>query len=430
MKEFTPYPSHRWLYLILCALCGITWQLTMLSLSPLIEKIAINLSVDYGMAANLMTAFVATAGIMSIVGGGLVDRFGTMSVLVGGTLCASLGAALMPLAGTNYWAVFALRVLEGVAYGGMCTMGPTVVLWFPQHERGTVAGLLGVLASVGAITAVFAGPRVYEAVGSWQGMSAVFSVFNWLVFAALVWFVYRYRPNAYEAAMQSHQQVEPGEGQFRRVLGGPVFWLGVALVVLMQWGHLNLSNLGPGYLAASAGLGLGPVVGGQLALAITVSMGLGPLFVGACLLRMLNGSHKAVLSLLFVVGAVSVFAIIVPVVASNSLLLILSLALGGASTGSVIPMLAPYTAEAFPYSVVGRVMGLWVGIGTFSGGLTVSLGGLLLAQTGNYVMTFSVAAAAVAFGFILTFFLTEARHQPERLTVIPSGEGKYEREVN
>jgi MFS family permease len=423
MEEHIPYPRHRWIYLILCALCGIVWQLTMLSLSPLIEKIAGDLHVDYAMAANLMTAFVVTAGITCMIGGSLVDRFGTMTILVGGTLCAALGAALMPLAGSNYWAVMGLRILEGVAYGGMCTMGPTVALWFPQNERGTVAGLLGVLASVGAITAVFAGPLVYEAVGSWQGMSAVFSIYNWLVLVALIWLVWRFDPNAYEAVRKEHARGESGEHDFRRVLGGPVFWLGIALVVLIQWGHLNLSNLGPGYLAASIGLGFGPVIAGQLGLAITVSMGLGPLFVGAVLLRLLNASHKAVLSILFIVATLSLHAIIVPAVSTNIPALVLGLALAGATTASVIPMLAPYAAEVFPHSVVGRVTGLWIGIGTFSGGWTVSLGGLLLARTGNYVMTYTMAAAAVAIGFVVTLFLSETKRQPVRVLGEPSREG-------
>ncbi|MBN1315327.1 MAG: MFS transporter [Anaerolineales bacterium] len=382
----------------------------MTSISPYIETIAQDLNVSYSKAANLSTAFLMTAGIVCMLGGPIVDRFGTMTFLIGGSLCAGLGASLMPVAGSNYNVVFFLRVLQGVSYGGMCTMGPTVALWFYPRERGTVAGTLGVMAYLGGVFSMMVGPALYEMVGGWQQMSAAFSLVIWVVLFALIWFTWKFKSNAYEARTRKRSQLNTSKEGFGLILSNPLFWIGTVLVVLVQWGHLSLNNLGPSYIAGSAGLGLEPAVAGRLSTVIMVFMGVGPLIVGAGLLRILDSNYERVLTILFIVGALSLYSIVAPAIIVNRFIFIIALAIASAATASVLPMLAPYAADIFPHSVVGRVTGLWVGVGTLSGGMTVSFSGWLLAQSGSYSIVYMAAAAAAAVGFFLTLFLIKLKN--------------------
>ena len=70
MNEADRYPRNRWFVLLAACLGTAAFQISMIAYAPLLSEIAKSLGVDMGAATNLMTAFVLSASVMLILGGG------------------------------------------------------------------------------------------------------------------------------------------------------------------------------------------------------------------------------------------------------------------------------------------------------------------------------------------------------------------------
>ena len=108
-----------------------------------------SLGLSYTMQGLLMTAFSASALVMALFGGVLIDRFGARKV-VSVALVVSVVGTVIGMFMTNDAGLLASRVLEGAGYGVTMTAGPVIIAaWYEPAKRGIVTGVWG--ANVGSI---------------------------------------------------------------------------------------------------------------------------------------------------------------------------------------------------------------------------------------------------------------------------------------
>ncbi len=403
------YPSFRWLVLVLAALGFISMQMVNLSVAPLVPVIAASLNTDPGTATNLlMTSFLFSGCLMWIVGGGYVcDRFGVFVTLILGFLCLAVPAALMPLIGASTTGIFWARMVEGLSSGFMFPAMPAIVnALFPPHQKGIANGLLNSSVAVGSSAGVFLGPMVLKAVGEWKAMSATLSIFVWACLVlGIILFV------AYHAKLPKGGAPAPDEGKgsaFKQALLSPFTIVGIAMFFLTAWGMQSLYSLTGAYLAAPSplGVGYGGVTAGQLMLGVTLLAGVtGPILSGFLLDKTFHGNAKPVMLTGFFLMCAFVYALASKAVTGSAGLLELDLILAGYGVMFAFPMIFYMIASSYPPQIVGKMSGLWGGIGSFGGVLGLYIAGLTVKSQGSYHTTLFLQSLVALLGFVLTFVL-------------------------
>jgi MFS family permease len=409
--ESDRYPQFRWFLLIVSCLSFVSLNMNMVSFAPLLGKIAESLGVNPGSATQLMAVFLFSGAIALIVGGFLCDRFGIIPLLIIGNLFGAVPALLMPLF-NSYGAVFAARFCEGLAVGFcMATMSPTMVIWFPIKERGLVAGLMGTAVAVGGAIGAMISPVIYGATGnSWQLMSAWLSIVGWTAFVLAV--IAAVIPKAATPSYMPADASTAGEGgAFKRALSMPMTWIGVAVTFFTAWCMQTIYNMPPTYLAVKPeGLGLGPDLAGKIGSSIGIAGIFAPIVGGILQDKVFKSNAKPLMYVGFVLCCLFSYAILLPFVYANHTFLVMALVLAGAGFAIVYPAITVYVAGAYPVSIVGKMLGLWFGIGAFGGAVGLFLGGLAVARFGNYNVAITLISLAGIAGFILLFFLAKPKH--------------------
>jgi EmrB/QacA subfamily drug resistance transporter len=111
---------------------------------------------SYGYSATAAGAaylpFTVVLGVLSKWSGGLADRFGARGPLVLGPAVTALGFAILPLAGSAYWAILVSMTVMG--FGMLITVAPlttTVINAVPARRTGVASGINNAVASVGGL---------------------------------------------------------------------------------------------------------------------------------------------------------------------------------------------------------------------------------------------------------------------------------------
>ena len=143
-----------------------------------------SLGLSYTMQGLLMTAFSASALVMALFGGVLIDRFGARRV-VSVALTVSVVGTVIGMFMTNDVGLLASRVLEGAGYGVTMTAGPVIIAaWYEPAKRGIVSGVWGANVGIGMLISLgVANPILSSA--DWTGMW-VFSLVSTVLAALLV----------------------------------------------------------------------------------------------------------------------------------------------------------------------------------------------------------------------------------------------------
>ena len=143
-----------------------------------------SLGLSYTMQGLLMTAFSASALVMALFGGVLIDRFGARRV-VSVALTVSVVGTVIGMFMTNDAGLLASRVLEGAGYGVTMTAGPVIIAaWYEPAKRGIVSGVWGANVGIGMLISLgVANPILSSA--DWTGMW-VFSLVSTVLAALLV----------------------------------------------------------------------------------------------------------------------------------------------------------------------------------------------------------------------------------------------------
>ena len=143
-----------------------------------------SLGLSYTMQGLLMTAFSASALVMALVGGVLIDRFGARKV-VSVALVVSVVGTVIGMFMTNDAGLLASRVLEGAGYGVTMTAGPVIIAaWYEPAKRGIVSGVWGANVGIGMLISLGVANPILSTT-DWTGMW-VFSLASTVLAAALV----------------------------------------------------------------------------------------------------------------------------------------------------------------------------------------------------------------------------------------------------
>jgi MFS family permease len=403
------YPGFRWLVLILASLGCISMQMVNLSIAPLVPVIAASLNTDPGTATNvLMTSFLFSGSVMWVVVGGYIcDRFGVIVTLILGFLCLAVPTALMPWIGASTTGILWARMIEGLSTGFMFPVVPAVVnAFFPPRQKGIANGLMNSSVAVGSSAGVFLGPLVLKAVGDWKIMSATLSIFIWACLVmGIILFV------AYNAKLPKGGATAADEGKgsvFKQALLSPFTIVGVAMFFLTAWAMQCMYSLTGGYLAADRplGAGYGGVTAGQLMLGVTLLAGVtGPILSGFLLDKAFRGNAKPVMLIGYFLMCVFVYALLSGTVTGSAGVLELDLILAGYGVMFAFPMIFYMIASSYPPQIVGKMSGLWGGIGSFGGVVGLYIAGLTVKSQGSYHTTLFLQSLVALLGFVLTFVL-------------------------
>ncbi len=142
------------------------------------------LGLSYTMQGLLMTAFSASALIMALIGGPLIDRLGARRV-VSVALVVSVIGNVVGMYMTSDIGLLASRVLEGAGYGITMTAGPVIIAaWYEPTKRGLVSGVWGANVGVGMLVSLGVANPILGS-GDWTGMW-VFSLVSTVIAALLV----------------------------------------------------------------------------------------------------------------------------------------------------------------------------------------------------------------------------------------------------
>jgi MFS family permease len=403
----------RWLVLSTMCVGYLAMQINMIAYAPLLGEIAKDLRVDIGTATNLMTVFWFAGAIAVIVGGFLCDRYGIMLVVIVGLLCTSIPAVFMPWIGTSYRAVLWARVIQGISGGFLfCVISPVLAIWFPSKGKGMASGLMNGSVSLGAAAGVLAAPALFLSLGSWQQMAAWLSIPGWVALALA--FVFVVSPKPQIASSQPHAGGRPvsESGAFKQALSAPITWIGVAVTFFTSWCFQSLYNLTPTYFAAEkpVGVGFGPMLSGKLMLAVMIAGMFGPVIAGMLQDRVFRGHARPVLLIGFGLTSIFTYAILSPVVHANRGLLLACLILVGLGSMFLYPAIVVFVSGAYPIQIVGKMIGLWLGIGGFGTPAGLFIGGLAVARFGSYGAAIAQIAVAAVVGFVIALFMGRPKH--------------------
>lgn len=411
MIDTTPYPRFRWFILLTISVSFAGLFVNMLGFAPVLPEIARDLHIGIGLATNLMAAFLFMSSLSLVGGGFLVDRFGIPFMMVLGGLFSAIPAVLMPVVGVSYEAVFIARLAQGTSAGFFfCLMSPIIALWFPFEEKGLAAGLMGAATSLGAALGVLAAPVLFLTLGKWQQMAAWLSVLSWLglvlAFMTLV-SSRQVRP----PPMIPKKALSAQGSTFGKALWSPFTWTGIALTFFSAWFFHSLYNLVPAYFAAETpvGMGFGPMLSGKLMLSVMIAGMIGPVIGGLLQDKVFKGDTVPILFIGFALSAVFLYFIRFSTVCGSIPLLLVCLVIAGVGIQFVYPFIPVVVSKSYPLEMVGKMLGVWLGIGAFGGAAGLFVGGVSVAKTGNYHVAVTLIALSGVVGFIATFAMKRQR---------------------
>jgi MFS family permease len=412
MNDSSQYPSFRWLILIAAIIANIGSCITALAVAPVLPQIAESLHINLGLASNLvLTPSVFSGCVIMVVGGVVCDRYGVLFTLILGMLCAAVPASLIPWIGSSASGIFLARIVQGASGGFLfATMGPIVGRWFPTRQRGIAGGLMGASIAVGGAAGMVAGPAVYEIVKNWQTMYAWLSSICWLCVAFTLILALMPQPQ-----LPVHARPVDGASDvtiFKRALFSPLTVIGILITFASTYGTQCLYALTSTFLAAAkpVGAGYGSMAAGQLMLGLTLFAGVvGPIVCGLLLDKVFRGNSTPVFLIGFGLSCVFVYLLTLPSVTDNIMTLEAVLILAGFGVQIVFPTIFYFTAKSYAPQIVGKITGVWLGIGNFGGVVGLFIAGVTIKSQGTYHTTLMLQSMVALIGFFLVFAMVLAQ---------------------
>lgn len=404
------YPPVRWAILAACSLASACFQLAAMSYPPLLGEVAKGLNVELPKAVQLMTYFMLFSTISFFVSGPFVDRFGPAVAIIASVALASIPTLATLWIGHSYAAVVIIRILQGCSVG-FCMAGtvPLVMQWFPPHQRAFALGVTGAFLPLGAVLGSIVTPAAFIALGDWRTAMAVVSIIPFAVLAYCLIVFGMTKGRAPASAGGPADGASSGDA-FKAALISPPTWLGVAVTFVANWLMQTAFSLTPSYFTepAPAGLGLGPLAGGSLTTILQVASIIAPVVGGYIAGRFFNGRSGGLL----IAGLVLVItygALQFQTVYDMQAIFVFFLILPGLGIGLLIPMLQTKIAASYEPCIVGRMNGLWLGIGSFGGAVGLFVSAEALAATGTYIAAVNIITLIAFIGAVLAAILNRTQ---------------------
>lgn len=401
------YPKYRWFVLLASTIVIAITAMALICPAPLVAAIQKSMPhLSLGQVTYLtMFYFNFFVGFAALFGGILLDRFGLVTVYIGGLILISVGAFLVPFIGDSYLGMLLIRLLQGCGTGPIMGAGAYVAAsYFPSNERSIAVGAVGVAVSGGSLLGFIIFPRIYVATGSWH------AALTWLapisVIGIAITLIMAFGPKPPEA--ETDKTEDQGKSDYRAALHMPVTWVAIACVVMLAWIYQAFMDLTPNYLgyAPPVGLGKGEVGAGNIMAIVQIVYMAGAMIGGFVTDKIFKENGRPMLLIGFLMGGIFGFLIKFPFITGNGTLLTVCLVLAGVCYSFVIPQAIGYLAKYYPRHITGRLGGLAWGIGIFGGAAGVAAGSTALHVTGLYQMSINIMVGVCLAGFFTGIFLT------------------------
>jgi len=403
------YPAFRWFVLFVVFFATVSQGVVLIWPAPLMEQIARHYGLDLGAATGtIMLAFNIFVTVGAVIGGICCDRFGWVRTLLVTISLLALATLMVPFCSRSLGALLAARAIAGLGAGPtMAAIGGVAVQWFPRRERGIPLGMQGMGLSLGVALGFVFVPMAYVHTGSFLHAAAWMSAFPILGILLLLAVALGVRP---PTAGSDPAESEPANSDhdFRQATRLPVFYVGLACVFLECWVMQAFNDLTPVYLSAAAPLGAGHglVLAGKFMGIVQLSIMMGSVASGFILSWLFRGRNKGVVGLGFLAAAIFALSVRFPFITGNLRALPVCLFCVGFFQGLIIPSTLAFISTNFPSHIVGKLTGLWMGLGILGGTVGILVGSALLHATGGYhasILTVGVVAFA---GWLCSLLLT------------------------
>jgi len=398
------YPKYRWFVMLTMFLATVGQGMILISPSPLVGPISEQLNISLGQTTGLlMVTFNLFVALSGIAGGMIVDKIGLPKTYIISLILMIVGALLMPLAGTSVAAIVALRVLQGIGAGPViATIAKVAADWFPVSERGIVTGTQGAALSLGIALGFAVGPKIFIATGQWHLAVAGMSVVSIVALIFSIIFAFGPKPIINAAAEQNFEALEESGKLFRLAIKQPAFLAGATGSFALSWVQQAYNDLTPGNIAVDPpiGLGLGPIVSGQIMAVYQLAFMIGSFACGFILYKIFKGKANHLAMLAFLITAVFCLSVMIPGVKGNQTVLTVCLIIAGFFMSMPNPSIMAFISTAYPESITGRVGGTSLGISIFGGTIGVAVGSVALHTTGMYKISIIIVGIVAVLGAI------------------------------
>jgi len=191
-----PSPAYRWLVLVVISVAMFGNYYVYDSIAPIADLLKSELGftdANYGM---LFSVYSAAAIIVLLIGGVIIDRYGTVKATIAfGGICTFAGI-LMVLT-SNYWVMVAARFLLGLGSEPLIVaITCALAKWFKGRELGFAFGINLTIARLGSFSADWMPTWVPSAFEGWRGPLLIAAVIGTLcVVSAVIYGVLESRAN-------------------------------------------------------------------------------------------------------------------------------------------------------------------------------------------------------------------------------------------
>jgi MFS family permease len=167
------------------------------------------------------------------------------------------------------------------------------------------------------------------------------------------------------------------------------------------------NDLTPAYFAIEppVGIGYGAMTAGKLMMAVQIAFMVGSAAVGVVFEKIFREKAPPVIMIGLFIFALFAVSIMLPAVWGNMPVLVACLVIAGFFESWVVPTVFAFIALSYPAHIVGKLTGMWFGIGLFGGTIGVIVGATALHHTGNYHTSIIIVGVVALIGVVLGIFL-------------------------
>lgn len=401
----------RYTVIFLCFAATFICYIDRVNISVAILPMADDLGWDTATQGAVLSSFYIGYLLMQIVGGRLADRYGGKLVLGLGVVVWSLFTIITPFAAA---AGFAALIISRIGMGlGEAVTFPSVyslvTRWFPNEEKSKAVALNASGIPIGTVFALLVTPIIVLELG-WQWAFYLFGA------VGLLWYVVwlRYVSDAPAAHpfitdeeknfLQENAQtvtVQTKAPRLRDLLSNKPLWAIIVAHFCSNWTLYVLLSWLPKFV--SEGLGVPFAAIGIVAMLPHVTSFICMNLAGSISDRLIRSGmdvtrvRKLMQTISF--GGLALCLIMVPLVetvwAAIGLLCLGQLFLSANVGGFVVNHMDIGPKHA------GTLMGITNTAGTIPGIAGVYITGLILAETGSWMMVFFLTAGVSIFGLII-----------------------------
>jgi MFS family permease len=349
-------------------------------------------------AGLVLATVMATAAVVTLPSGGLLDRFSAKSILITGNLVNALGYGGLAFV-HHPWQGFFCSAVGGAGFGFVGTAGQVLTLTLvPAEQRAASTALRRVSGNFGlGLGATVAGFIVAAAHHHLHAFQALY-LFDTVTFAVFALVVLVGIPNPRLANAVSTS--ESGQG-FRAVVRDRLLLALIAgNLVLVMIGGAYFSNILPPYAVAHTPVGAGEI--GVVVFINTFFIVVAQVPATRVVARMRRTHALAATSAIFAIGLLAVLLATLPrsPLAATAVLAGVAIVIAIAECGQFI-VLGPLVAELAPPHLLGRYMSLYQL--SFMAGVALgpAVGGALLTTSPNAIWwSGAIALALTGAGFL------------------------------